>query len=74
MGKDAGKNISQNVSVKDSQKFIHHAKQSATDALKTTWKWVKTAEATCDLIGSKISDEITIILQQNNSKTIANEN
>ena len=37
-----------------------HAKQSATDALKTTSKRVfqKTAEATGDLIGNKIVDAV----------------
>ena len=54
MGKDIGKNISKNVSGKYSQKLLDHAKQSTTDALKTTSKRVirKTAEATDDLIGN----------------------
>ena len=36
-------------------------KKSATDTLKTAWKRAiqKTAEATGDLIGSKITDKIT---------------
>ena len=36
----------------------HRPKQSATDALKTSWKRFiqKTAEATGDLIGNKISN------------------
>ena len=38
MGKNIGKNISNNFSGKYSQKHIDHAKQSATDALKTTSK------------------------------------
>ena len=39
---------------------IDHAKQSATDALKTTSKRLiqKAAEATHDLIGNKITDKI----------------
>ena len=35
MGKKIGKNIKKNLSSKCSQKFLDHAKQSATDALKT---------------------------------------
>ena len=44
------------MSGKYSHKLIHHAKQSATDALKTTSKRViqKTVEATGDSIGNKI--------------------
>ena len=43
------------------QRILDHAKQSATDALKTIPKRViqKTAEATGDLIGNKISNKIT---------------
>ena len=52
MDKNIGKNISKNVSGQYSQKRLDHAKQSATDALKTTFKRViqKTAQATGDLI------------------------
>ena len=35
MGRNIGKNISKNLSNKCSQKLVDHAKQSATDALKT---------------------------------------
>ena len=51
-----GKNISKNLSGKYSQKLLDHAKQSATDALKTISKSVlqEAAEATVDLIGNKI--------------------
>ena len=38
MGKNIGKNVRTNLSGKYSQKNIDHAKQSATDALKTTSK------------------------------------
>ena len=38
MGKNIGKNISKNLSAKYSQKRLDHAKQSATDTLKTTQK------------------------------------
>ena len=64
MGKKIGKNISKNLNGKYSpgmlgmhQKFLHHAKQSATDAFKTASKRIqKTAEATGDLIGNKIAN------------------
>ena len=48
MGKNIGKNISKNVSSKYGQKLLNHAKQSATDAIKTSSTRViqKTAEAT----------------------------
>ena len=50
----------------------------APDALKTTSKRViqKTAAATGDLIGNKITNRITKFLQssqQNNSETVTNE-
>ena len=38
IGKNIGKSISNNLSGKYSQKLLHHAKQSATDALKTASK------------------------------------
>ena len=46
-----------------SQELLDHAKQSATDALKTASKRViqKTAEAADDLIGSKIADKVTTV-------------
>ena len=61
MPKDTGKNISKNLGGKYSQKRLDHAKQSATDALKYSSKRLiqKTAEATDDLIGNKITDRIT---------------
>ena len=36
MGKNIGKNVSKNLSGNNSQKILDNAKQSATDALKTT--------------------------------------
>ena len=36
MGKKLGENISKNLSGKCSKKLLNHAKQSATDELKTT--------------------------------------
>ena len=51
-----GRNISKNLSSKDSQKLLDHAKQSATDALKTSSKRViqETAEATGDILEMKL--------------------
>ena len=61
MGKKIDANRSKNLSVKYSQKPLDHAKQSATDALKTPLKGAiqKTAETTGDLIDNKITDKIT---------------
>ena len=60
MDQNIGKNISKNLSGKYSRKVLDHAKQSVTNALKTTSKWViqKAAEATSDLIGNKIADAV----------------
>ena len=60
------------------QKLLDHAKKFATDALKTTSKRgiQKTAEATGDYIGNKITNRITKVsrrLLKNNSETITNE-
>ena len=76
MGKNIGKNISKNLSGKYSEKLLDHGKKSATDALKTSSKRViqKIAEATGDLILSKIANKITKVSknsQQNNSETVA---
>ena len=66
IGKNIVKNISKNLSGKYGsgmlamrQELLHHAKQSAADALKTSLKRVirKTAEATGDLISIEINDE-----------------
>ena len=52
MGKNIGKSISKDLIGKFSKTFIDHAKECATDALKTTSKRAiqKTAEATADLV------------------------
>ena len=57
------KNVGKNLSNKYSQRLLDTAKKSTTDAIKTTSKRAiqKTAEATGDLIGNKISDKITSI-------------
>ena len=86
MVKNIGKNVSKNLSGKYSpgmlamrQKLLDHAKQSATDVLKTVSKSAiqKTAEATGDLFGNKIANKIIKVSknsQQKNSETVANEN
>ena len=57
--------MSKNLSGKYSQTFLDHAKQSATDALKTASKSAiqKTAGSTGDLIGNKFADKITEVLR-----------
>ena len=48
--KNIGENVGKNLSSKYSQKILDHAKQPATDALKTASKWAiqKTAEGISD--------------------------
>ena len=57
------KNMGKHLSNKYSQKPLDSAKKSTMDAIKTTSKRAiqKTAEATGDLIGSKIADKITSV-------------
>ena len=54
-------NISKHLSGKYSQKLLYHAKQSATDALKTASKRSiqKIAKGTLNLMGKKVADKIT---------------
>ena len=61
MGKNIGKNVSKCLNSKYSQKILDHAKQSATDAFKTSSKRVipKIVEAAGNLTGSNITDKIT---------------
>ena len=78
MGKRIGRNTSKNLSSKYSQKLLDHAKQSATDVLKTAPKRTipKTAGATDDFVSNKITDMIKKVLEtspQNNSETVTNE-
>ena len=60
--------IAKNSSGKYSQKIIADAQQSATDALKTTSQRViqKTAEATGDMIGNKITDVVAKLFNHKN--------
>ena len=63
MGKNIGENISNSFRGWYSQKILNHAKESATDVLKTTSKRMiqKTPQTTGDLIGNKIANKITKI-------------
>ena len=53
--------FAKNLSLKYSQKLLDSARNSTTDAIKSTSKKAiqKTAEATDDLIGNKIAGKIT---------------
>ena len=78
MGKKISKNISKSLSDKYNQKLLDHAKQSATNALKTNSKNVirKIVEATGDLIDNKTANKVTKISktsQQNNSEIVTNK-
>ena len=78
MSKNIGKNISENLSADHIHTLIDHAKQSATDELKTgsTRAIQKPAKVTDDLIDNEIADKITKVLKtspQNTSETVENE-
>ena len=62
------------LSNKCSQKLLHSAKKSTTDAIKTASKRAiqKIAEATGDLIGNKIPDKITIVSTKKSAKELHN--
>ena len=55
------RNMGKNLSNKYGQTLLNSAKKSTMDVIKTASKEAiqKTAEATGDLIGNKIADEIT---------------
>ena len=63
MSRNIGQNRSKNLSRRYSQKLLDHAKQSATDAFKTSSKRLiqKPEYATGDLIGNKIANKISKI-------------
>ena len=56
------------MSNKYGQKPLDSAKKSTIDAIKTVWKRSiqKPAEATGDLIGSKIADKVTSVSKKSN--------
>ena len=58
------------LSNKCSQKLLHSAKKSTTDAIKTASKRAiqKIAEATGDLIGNKMADKITSVSKKKSAK------
>ena len=62
------------LSNKCSQKLLHSAKKSTTDAIKTASKRAiqKIAEATGDLIGNKIADKITSVSKKKSTKELHN--
>ena len=65
-------NVAKNMSNKYSQKLVDTAKKYATDAIKSTSKRAiqKTAEATGDLVGSKIADKITSASKKSRNEEI----
>ena len=69
--KNIGENISKILSGKYGQKLLDHAKQSATDAFKTSSKGAiqKTVEATGYLIENKIADIVSKTSPKNNLET-----
>ena len=71
--------LCKSLSGKQSQRLLDHAKQSATNALKTSSEIVlqDTAEATSDLSGNKIANKIRKVSknsQQNNLEIVINDN
>ena len=54
--------FARSMSNKYGKKLVHTAKKSATDVIKTASKRAiqKTAEATSDLVGNKITDKIRV--------------
>ena len=69
------KNMGKSLSNKYGQKLLDSAKKSTTDAIKTASKRAiqKTAEATGDLIGNKIADEITSVSKKSTKALQTNE-
>ena len=69
------KNMGKSLSNKYGQKRLDSAKKSTTDAIKTASKGAiqKTAEATGDLIGSKISDKIASVSKKSPNELQNNE-
>ena len=67
--------MGKNLSNKNGQKRLDSAQTSSKDAIKTTSKRViqKTAEATSDLIGNKITDKVTSVSRGLHSKKSSTE-
>ena len=68
-------NMGKNLSNKYCLKLLDSAKKSTTDAIKTASKRAiqKAAEATGDLIGNKIADEITSVSKKKSTKGLPND-
>ena len=66
--------MGKSLSNKYGQKRLDSAKKSTTDAIKTASKRAiqKAAEATGDLIGNKIADEITSVSRKKSVKELHN--
>ena len=66
------KSMGKSLNNKYGQKLLDSAKKSTTDAIKTTSERAiqKTAEATGDLIGSKIAYKITSISKKKSSNKL----
>ena len=66
--------MGKSLSNKYGQKLLDSAKKSTTDAIKTASKRAiqKAAEATGDLIGNKIADEITSVSRKKSVKELDN--
>ena len=62
--------FARSISNKYGKKLVDTAKKSATDAIKATSKRViqKTVEATGDLVGNKIADQITSVSKKSTKK------
>ena len=71
MSKNICENISKSLIGKCSQKILYHAKQSATDGLKTASKRTmqKTTKGTVDSIGHKIADKNAIVSRKSPQKS-----
>ena len=69
------KNMGKSLSNKYGQKLLDSAKKATTDAIKSASKRViqKTAEATSDLIGNKIADQITSVSKKSTKELQNNE-
>ena len=69
------KNKGKNLISEYGQKLLDSAKKSKTDAMKTASKRAiqKEAEATGDLIGNKIADDITSVSKKSSTELHSNE-
>ena len=70
------KNMGKGLSNKYGQKLLDSTKKSTTDAIKTTSTRAiqKTAEATGNLIGSKIADKVASVSKKESTKGLHNNN